>query len=132
MLHKRRHILESTPHSHLAIIPGTVDAVVEEERAITVTIGAGAPTAPRAARRRHGRCRIGGRRMAPRTRAIRQMTSCMVTDACQYCQPVNIPLGIVVPLDRTIGLPGTPLPMRAPLGPIAWQTVGPLPELPQV
>src|SRR5881275_2209258 len=38
LLHKRRHILESTPHSHLAIIPGTVDAVVEEERAITVTI----------------------------------------------------------------------------------------------
>src|SRR3954471_7666486 len=38
LLHKRRHILESTPHSHLAIIPGTADAVIEEERAITVTI----------------------------------------------------------------------------------------------
>src|SRR5437868_6780298 len=39
LLHKRRHILESTPHRHLAIIPGPADAVIEEERAITVTIG---------------------------------------------------------------------------------------------
>ena len=38
LLHKRRHILESTPHSHLMIIPGPRDEVVEEERAITVTI----------------------------------------------------------------------------------------------
>src|SRR3954454_9866443 len=38
LLHKRRHILESTPHSHLAIIPGADDNVREEERAITVTI----------------------------------------------------------------------------------------------
>src|SRR5436305_7190116 len=40
LLHKRRHILESTPHSHLAIIPGAEDSVREEERAITVTIAA--------------------------------------------------------------------------------------------
>ena len=39
LLHKRRHILESTPHSHLMIIPGAHDGIVEEERAITVTIG---------------------------------------------------------------------------------------------
>jgi alpha-1,6-mannosyltransferase len=38
LLHKRRHILESTPHSHLAIIPGRADSVLEEERAITVTV----------------------------------------------------------------------------------------------
>ena len=38
LLHKRRHILESTPHRHLAIIPGTADSVVEEDRSITVTI----------------------------------------------------------------------------------------------
>jgi alpha-1,6-mannosyltransferase len=38
LLHKRRHILESTPHSHLMIIPGERDEVFEEERAITVTI----------------------------------------------------------------------------------------------
>jgi len=39
LLHKRRHILESTPHSHLMIIPGAHDGIVEEERAITITVG---------------------------------------------------------------------------------------------
>jgi alpha-1,6-mannosyltransferase len=38
LLHKRRHILEATPHKHLMIIPGASDAVIEEERAITVTV----------------------------------------------------------------------------------------------
>lgn len=38
LLHKRRHILDSTPHRHLLIIPGARDEVVEEGRAITVTI----------------------------------------------------------------------------------------------
>jgi alpha-1,6-mannosyltransferase len=38
LLHKRRHILEATPHRHLLIIPGTADEVIEEERAVTVTI----------------------------------------------------------------------------------------------
>jgi alpha-1,6-mannosyltransferase len=38
LLHKRRHILEQTPHSHLVIIPGERDQVIEEERAATVTI----------------------------------------------------------------------------------------------
>ena len=38
LLHKRRHILEATPHSHLMIVPGPRDEVIEDERAITVTI----------------------------------------------------------------------------------------------
>ena len=38
LLHKRRHILESTPHRHLMIIPGARDEVSEEGRAVTVTI----------------------------------------------------------------------------------------------
>ena len=38
LLHKRRHILGSTPHSHLMIIPGDRDHVVDDGRAITVTI----------------------------------------------------------------------------------------------
>jgi glycosyltransferase involved in cell wall biosynthesis len=38
LLHKRRHILQSTPHSHLMIVPGGRDEIVEEERAVTVTI----------------------------------------------------------------------------------------------
>ena len=38
LLHKRRHILESTPHSHLMIIPGARDEVIEQDRAITVAV----------------------------------------------------------------------------------------------
>ena len=38
MLHKRRHILEATAHRHLMIIPGSRDEVIEEDRAVTVTI----------------------------------------------------------------------------------------------
>jgi len=38
LLHKRRHILEATPHRHLMIIPGPHDDIAEDERAVTVTI----------------------------------------------------------------------------------------------
>src|SRR5438270_8345440 len=38
LLHKRRHILESTPFRHLLIIPGARDETIEDDRAITVTI----------------------------------------------------------------------------------------------
>jgi alpha-1,6-mannosyltransferase len=38
LLHKRRHIIESTPHRHLMIVPGARDEAIEEERAVTVTI----------------------------------------------------------------------------------------------
>ena len=44
LLHKRRHILESTPHRHLMIIPGARDEVIDEGRAVTVTIAS--PTVP--------------------------------------------------------------------------------------
>ena len=36
--HKRGHILGNTPHRHLLIVPGPEDKVVEEGRAITVTV----------------------------------------------------------------------------------------------
>ncbi|HEX3676916.1 MAG TPA: glycosyltransferase [Sphingomicrobium sp.] len=38
LLHKRRHILQSTPHSHLMIVPGRRDEILEEDRAVTVMI----------------------------------------------------------------------------------------------
>ncbi len=38
LLHKRRHILEATPHSHLMIVPGARDEVMQEGRAVTVTV----------------------------------------------------------------------------------------------
>ena len=38
LLHKRRHILDKTPHRHLMVIPGARDEIMDEGRAITVTI----------------------------------------------------------------------------------------------
>ncbi|HEX6660643.1 MAG TPA: glycosyltransferase [Sphingomicrobium sp.] len=38
LLHKRRHILGSTPHSHLMIVPGARDEIIAEERSVTVKI----------------------------------------------------------------------------------------------
>ena len=38
LLHKRRHILESTPHRHLLIVPGARDEVIIEDRAVTVSV----------------------------------------------------------------------------------------------
>jgi len=36
--HKRQHILDHTPHRHLLIVPGEVDAVIEDGRTITATV----------------------------------------------------------------------------------------------
>ena len=38
LLHKRRHILDATPHRHLMIIPGPRDELIEEERSVTVKV----------------------------------------------------------------------------------------------
>jgi alpha-1,6-mannosyltransferase len=38
LLHKRRHILESTPHSHLMIVPGERDELIDDGRAVTVAV----------------------------------------------------------------------------------------------
>ena len=38
LLHKRRHILDSTQHRHLMVIPGPRDEVIDEGRAVTVAI----------------------------------------------------------------------------------------------
>lgn len=36
--HKRRYILDNTPHRHLLIVPGEIDEVVEDGRTITATV----------------------------------------------------------------------------------------------
>jgi alpha-1,6-mannosyltransferase len=38
LLHKRRHILQSTPHGHLMIVPGARDEIIARDREITVTV----------------------------------------------------------------------------------------------
>jgi alpha-1,6-mannosyltransferase len=44
--HKRRHILENTPHRHLLIVPGPRDAVVAEEGGRGITVALASPKVP--------------------------------------------------------------------------------------
>ena len=69
-----------------------------------------------AVRLRQGRRRMGESRMAPTINAIKESASCIVTVACQYCQPLKSPLGMVVPRACT-GFDGPPtMPLPGPIG----------------
>ena len=65
---------------------------------------------------------MGESRTAPTIKAIRESASCIVTVACQYCQPLKSPLGIVVPTVRV---------HAQPTGRGAKPGVGKIPNLPQ-
>ena len=79
LLHKRRHILNSTPHRHLMIIPGARDEVIEEDRAITVTIRSPkVPTSP------HYRLML-------RNRAVREALKRFRPDVIECQDAYNLP-----------------------------------------
>ena len=79
LLHKRRHILQSTPHRHLMIIPGARDEVIEEERAITVTIAS--PRVPGSPRYR----------LLLRNRAVRAALKTFRPDLIECQDAYNLP-----------------------------------------
>ena len=79
LLHKRRHILEATPHRHLMIIPGTRDEVIEEDRAITVTIAS-----PRVPGSPHYRLML-------RNRAVRETLEHFRPDLIECQDAYNLP-----------------------------------------
>src|SRR3954452_2334257 len=79
LLHKRRHILESTPHSHLMIIPGARDEVIDEGRATTVTIAS-----PRVPGSPHSRLML-------RTRAVRAALERFRPDLIECQDAYNLP-----------------------------------------
>ncbi|MEP7130569.1 MAG: glycosyltransferase [Sphingomicrobium sp.] len=79
LLHKRRHILESTPHRHLMIVPGDRDGVVTEDRAITVTIAS--PKVPGSA---HYRLML-------RNRAVREALERFRPDLIECQDAYNLP-----------------------------------------
>ncbi len=79
LLHKRRHILESTPHSHLLIVPGKCDDVIIDGRAITVTIAsARVPGSP------HYRLML-------RNRAVREALNRFRPDLIECQDSYNLP-----------------------------------------
>jgi alpha-1,6-mannosyltransferase len=79
LLHKRGHILSSTPHSHLMIVPGPRDEVVEEERAITVTVAS-----PRVPGSPHYRLML-------RNRAVRAALEHLQPDLIECQDAYNLP-----------------------------------------
>lgn len=79
LLHKRRHILESTQHRHLLIIPGDRDAVIEEGRATTVTI-----KSPRVPASPHYRLLL-------RSGAVRKMLGRFQPDLIECQDAYNLP-----------------------------------------
>src|SRR3982750_4499392 len=79
LLHKRRHILESTPHSHLMIIPGSHDDVTTENRAITVTVAS-----PRVPGSPHYRLML-------RNRAVREALERFGPDLIECQDAYNLP-----------------------------------------
>ena len=79
LLHKRRHIISSTPHSHLMIVPGPRDEVMEEERATTVTIAS-----PRVPGSPHYRLML-------RNRAVRAVLERFRPDLIECQDAYNLP-----------------------------------------
>src|SRR5690242_17347329 len=79
LLHKRRHILEATPHRHLMIVPGSRDEVLEEDRAITVTVAS-----PRVPGSPHYRLML-------RNRAVRETLERFRPDLIECQDAYNLP-----------------------------------------
>jgi alpha-1,6-mannosyltransferase len=79
LLHKRRHILESTPHSHLMIVPGNRDEVIVEPRAVTVMIAS-----PRVPGSPHYRLML-------RNRAVREALEHYRPDLIESQDAYNLP-----------------------------------------
>jgi len=79
LLHKRRHILESTPHSHLMIVPGQRDELLEEDRAVTVMIAS-----PRVPGSPHYRLML-------RNRAVREALEQFRPDLIECQDAYNLP-----------------------------------------
>lgn len=83
LLHKRRHILEATPHSHLMIVPGSRDEIIEEERAVTVMIAS-----PRVPASPHYRLML-------RNRAVRAALERFQPDLIECQDAYNLPWAAV-------------------------------------
>jgi len=79
LLHKRRHILEQTPHSHLMIVPGARDEIVEKDRSITVSVAS-----PRVPGSPHYRLML-------RNRAVRRALERFRPDLIECQDAYNLP-----------------------------------------
>jgi len=92
--HKRQHILSTTPHRHLLVVPGARDEVVEEGRAITVTIAS--PRVPGSPKYR----------LMLRNRAVREALERFRPDLIECQDAYNLPWAAIGHAKRH---PGTAL-----------------------
>jgi alpha-1,6-mannosyltransferase len=92
--HKRQHILQTMPHRHLLIVPGPRDEVVEEDRAITVTIAS--PRVPGSP----------NYRLMLRNRAVREALERFKPDLVECQDAYNLPWAAIAHAGRH---PGTAL-----------------------
>ncbi len=90
--HKRRHILDSTPHRHLLIVPGPEDKVTEEGKAITVTI-----RSPRVPASPHYRLML-------RNRAVRRILELYSPDIIECQDSYNLPWAAIGHARRNPGV----------------------------
>ena len=77
--HKRQHILQTMPHRHLLIVPGSRDEVIEENRTITVTIAS--PKVPGSPKYR----------LMLRNRAVREALERFEPDLIECQDAYNLP-----------------------------------------
>jgi alpha-1,6-mannosyltransferase len=92
--HKRQHILQTMPHRHLLIVPGTRDEVIEEDRAVTVTIAS--PKVPGSPKYR----------LMLRNRAVREALERFQPDLIECQDAYNLPWAAIGHAKRH---PGTAL-----------------------
>ena len=90
--HKRRHIVDSTPHRHLLIVPGPEDEVSEEGRATTVTI-----RSPRVPGSPHYRLML-------RNRAVRRILERFSPDLIECQDSYNLPWAAIGHARRNPGV----------------------------
>ena len=92
--HKRQHILQTMPHRHLLVVPGARDEVIEEDRAITVTIAS--PRVPGSPKYR----------LMLRNRAVREALERFQPDLIECQDAYNLPWAAIGHAKRQ---PGTAL-----------------------
>ena len=92
--HKRQHILQTMPHRHLLVVPGARDEVIEEDRAITVTIAS--PKVPGSPKYR----------LMLRNRAVREALERFQPDLIECQDAYNLPWAAIGHAKRQ---PGTAL-----------------------
>ena len=92
--HKRQHILQTMPHRHLLVVPGARDEVIEEDRAITVSIAS--PRVPGSPKYR----------LMLRNRAVREALERFQPDLIECQDAYNLPWAAIGHAKRQ---PGTAL-----------------------